>query len=129
MARKPRKPIWTNDPAEHDFVAARTYLSLLVSVGVADAAVERLRTAPASTFQPKDVLRASRLPRLPNDDSDVASDLKKIKRGEQLSPVLLVRGDWNNRVRPLEIADGYHRVCASLAVDENIEVPCRLVDL
>lgn len=29
---------------------------------------------------------------------------------------------------PLQIADGYHRVCASYHVDENTDIPCRIVD-
>ncbi|MBV9359355.1 MAG: hypothetical protein JO023_27915, partial [Chloroflexi bacterium] len=108
MARKRKAPIWTSEPAEHDFEAARAYLSLLLTRSTADAVVERLRAAAVVRIQPKDILRASRLPPLPDADADVAADLKKIKRGQPLSPVLLVRGDWAGHVRPLEIADGYH---------------------
>lgn len=129
MARKGSRPTWTDEPAEHDYAAARTYLSLLMAPDTADAVADRLRTAEAITFQPKDLLRASRLPVLPDTDDDVASDLKKIKRREPLSPVLLVRGAWSTQGRPLEIADGYHRVSASLSVNENAEVPCRLADI
>ncbi|MBV9583017.1 MAG: hypothetical protein JO057_30905 [Chloroflexi bacterium] len=123
------KPTWTDEPAEHDYAAARTYLSLLMPPDTAQAVADRLRAAEAVTFQPKDLLRASRLPTLPASDGDVASDLKKIKHGEPLSPVLLVRGAWSAQGRPLEIADGYHRVSASLSVDENAEVPCRIADV
>jgi hypothetical protein len=28
---------------------------------------------------------------------------------------------------PAQIADGYHRICASYHVDENTEIPCRIV--
>jgi len=41
---------------------------------------------------------------------------------------LLVRGDIASG-RHLQIADGYHRVCASYHVDENTDIPCRLVAL
>jgi hypothetical protein len=27
---------------------------------------------------------------------------------------------------PLQIADGYHRVCASYLTDENTDIPCHL---
>jgi len=27
------------------------------------------------------------------------------------------------------IADGYHRICASHIVDEDTDIPCRIVDL
>jgi hypothetical protein len=28
----------------------------------------------------------------------------------------------------LTIADGYHRICASYLIDENADIPCRIVD-
>ena len=55
-------------------------------------------------------------------------DLKKIAHKTRLSPILLVRGDIGTG-RALQIADGYHRLCASYHVDEDTEIPCRLVDL
>ena len=39
-----------------------------------------------------------------------------------MSPILLVRGDFTTGV-PLQIADGYHRVCASYHTDENTDIP------
>ena len=45
---------------------------------------------------------------------------------EKLSPILLVRGAADGST-PLQIADGYHRVCASYVTDENTDIPCRLV--
>jgi hypothetical protein len=77
--------------------------------------------------QAKDILRAAGLPLLGMDDREVAKDLKKIDDGVALSPVLLVRGDLLSG-RPLQIADGYHRVCATYHVAESAVVPCRLVD-
>ncbi len=72
-------------------------------------------------FAVKDILRASGLALLSADDSEVAADLNKVKRGEKLSPVLLVQGI------PLWVADGYHRVCASYHLNEKTMVPCRMV--
>ena len=60
----------------------------------------------------KDLLRASCLQLLPRDNPHVSRDLKKIKKGTRLSPILAVRGDLNTGVA-MQIADGYHRVCAS----------------
>jgi len=57
----------------------------------------------------------------------VQNNLKKVAKGERLSPVLLVRGSIEQD-RPLTVADGYHRVCASYFIDENTEIPCRIVD-
>jgi hypothetical protein len=39
-----------------------------------------------------------------------------------------VRGDLAAG-RPLQIADGYHRVCASYHLSEDTEIPCRIADI
>jgi hypothetical protein len=74
----------------------------------------------------KDILRAAAVPLLPSNNAHVRSDLAKISDGKRLSPVLLVRGDAARGV-PLQIADGYHRVCAGYLTDEDTAIPCRLV--
>jgi hypothetical protein len=71
------------------------------------------------------VLRTASLPLLATDDPHVASDLKKIHAGKALSPILLVRGDLATGV-PLQVADGYHRVCATHHTDENADIPCQV---
>jgi hypothetical protein len=118
---------WQDDPEEHDYPAAAAYLSMLAAGAVVDELVERLRAAVPAQFAAKDVLRAAGLPLLPPANPHVAADLKKIHSGRALSPVLLVRGDLATGV-PLQIADGYHRVCASYHTDENTVVRCRLAD-
>ena len=113
---------WQDQPDHHDFAAARSYLSLLVEPDRAKKLARALeRSSSLEHFKAKDVLRASGLPLLPADDPEVAKDLAKVRDGVRLSPVLLVRGE------PLWIADGYHRVCASYHLDENVEVPSRVV--
>jgi hypothetical protein len=107
---------WKSEPDEHDYPAAAAYLSLVASQGV----------APQTHQTAKDLLRASRLTQLGADNPHVAADLKKVKKGKPLSPILLVRGDVT-RGYALEIADGYHRVCASYLVDENTDIPCRII--
>jgi hypothetical protein len=74
----------------------------------------------------KDILRAAQLALLPENNPRVRTDLQKISDGKKLSPILLVRGDFR-AAAPLQIADGYHRVCASYLTDENTPIPCRLV--
>jgi hypothetical protein len=56
-----------------------------------------------------------------------ASDLKKIKEGKKLWPILMVSGDLGRGI-PAMVADGYHRVCASYYADESIDIPLRLAD-
>ncbi len=118
---------WKNEPDDHDYPAAENYLSLLMSHQAAKLAVRRLRAAPLVHRKAKDLLRASRLPILAPDNLHVARDLKKIRSGQLLSPVLLVRGRLAAAI-PLTVADGYHRICASHHVDEEADIPCRIVD-
>jgi hypothetical protein len=95
---------------------------------VAASVVTALKDGPLSTRKAKDLLRASGLAALPDTNVHVAKDLDKVHRGERLSPVLLVRGNLATAV-PLTIADGYHRICASYHLDEDADIPCKLVDL
>ena len=113
---------WKEKPEEQDYPAARSYLSLLVDPSEAKKTAKALAADPdAARYKAKDILRAAGLPLLPLDDPEVAKDLAKVKAGTKLSPVLLVRGD------PLWVADGYHRICASYHLDEDAEIPCRIV--
>lgn len=119
---------WQIEPAEHDFPAARTYLSLICAPVLAAKLVKLLERAPTTRYQAKDLLRASRLRLLEESNKHVARDLEKVHNGTKLSPILLVRGRFDKN-RDLVIADGYHRVCASYWLDENSLIPCRIVDL
>lgn len=119
--------LWQRTPAQHDYPAAASYLSLLAPATVVEALVAGLRQAPIEHFLAKDMLRAAGLALLPTDNPHVAKDLAKVRAGKALAPVLLVRGDLTTG-RPAQIADGYHRVCASYHVSENTPIPCQLVD-
>jgi hypothetical protein len=119
---------WQSEPSAHDFPAARKYLSLIAESALVEKLVKMLEHAPTSTYEAKDLLRASRLSLLAADDIHVALDLDKVNRGTKLSPILLVRGRFAKN-RDLVIADGYHRVCASYWLSENSPIPCRIVDL
>ena len=120
--------LWAAEPAQHDYPAAEMYLQLIAEPAVAKRCAELLAAAPQVQQHAKDVLRAARLALLPADDPEVAKDLRKIAKGTPLSPILLVRGDIAGD-RPLHVADGYHRVCASYHVSEDTEIPCRLISL
>lgn len=126
---RPGVPVehWKQEPDEHDYPAARDYLSLLL--GDADVAhvVKALEGAVVTHRKAKDLLRASRLPLLGPEDPEVVKDLRKVRVGERLSPVLLVRGALGSDVS-MTVADGYHRICASYHLDEDEDIPCRIVD-
>lgn len=122
------KERWTRTPAPHDYPAASDYLSLLFDPSTVRALVRGLRSATLTTRKAKDLLRASGLGLLPINDPEVARDLKKVKKGERLSPVLLVRGGLDHD-RLLTVADGYHRICISYHLNEDADIPCRIADL
>ena len=118
--------LWGETPDEHDYPAAADYLALLAPAAQISEIVAALKQAPIVHKKAKDLLRASCLALLPKDDPHVQRDLKKIKKGTTLSPILVVRGELNTGVA-MQIADGYHRVCASYYTDENTDIPVRIV--
>ncbi|OHU99556.1 hypothetical protein [Mycobacterium talmoniae] len=119
---------WKPEPDQHDYPAAANYLALLAAAEQISAIVSALQAAPITHQKAKDLLRAARLPLLPKDNAHVHSDLAKIAKGTPLSPILAVRGDLGTGVA-LQIADGYHRVCASYYTDENTDIPVKLVSV
>jgi hypothetical protein len=127
MAKK-GKLSWSDAPAAQDYPAAGSYLRLLALPGTVEVLASMLSQAPTVTQAAKDILRAAGLPLLPVDDPEVAKDVKKVAKGQPLSPVLLVRGDLAAG-RLLQIADGYHRVCASYHLNQDTEIPCRIANI
>jgi len=117
-------PRWLEEPQEHDYQAAQSYLSLIYDDENASKLVEKLRAAGMSEFAAKDISRASGLTLLPADNEHVRHDHAKVKASEQLSPLLLIRAPQLGK--PI-IADGYHRMCAVYAVDEDTPVRCKIV--
>jgi hypothetical protein len=117
---------WLDRPEAHDYQAAEDYLSLIMPAKRAAEYRQQLYDArdDVTHRKAKDILRASQLALLGQDNKHVADDLGKINLGEALSPILLIRGGDG---RPLTVADGYHRVCATYWVDENTDIPCILV--
>ena len=120
--------LWKSEPEAHDYPAAASYLSLVAAPDTVELLVDRLKASSIVHYKAKDILRASGLEDLPADNVHVARDIARVKSGKALSPVLLVRGDIAQGV-PLQIADGYHRVCASYRLDEDTDIPCRIVGL
>jgi hypothetical protein len=114
---------WLDEPEEHDYPAAEAYLSLFFGETTVRCLIGRLERADVIRRKAKDIWRASGLPLLDRDNPHVAKDIRKAEDGKALSPVLLVRG------HPLLIADGYHRVCAAYWLDEDEDMPCKLVSL
>jgi hypothetical protein len=120
------KEHWKSEPDDHDYPAAADYLSLIMLDAEVSKVVAALQKAPITHRKAKDLLRASRLELLPPDNVHVKKDLAKVDGGQLLSPILLVRGRADADVA-LTVADGYHRICASYHLDENADIPCRIV--
>ena len=115
---------WLDEPKEHNYPAAQSYLSLQFDERTAAAYVRKLRAAAVVEFKSKDIFRASRLSLLGVSNSHVVRDLKKIGDGDRLSPLLLVR---RNASAEMIVADGYHRLCAVYSLNEDAVIRCKIV--
>src|SRR5437660_1850596 len=69
--------IWLPDPEEHDFPAAQDFLELQFEVDTAEFIVGNLKLATTITKKAKDILRASWLTALPEDNIHVRKNLAK----------------------------------------------------
>ena len=114
---------WLPDAEEHNFPAAQSYLCLIYTEKRAARMVAKLRAASIVKFKAKDIFRASRLSLVGVSNSHVERDKKKIQSGTRVSPLLLVRDESNGKV---VVADGYHRLCAVYAFDEDAWIDCKI---
>ncbi|MGA9109677.1 MAG: hypothetical protein ACLPSL_01755 [Smithella sp.] len=125
MAKTKAKEIeWLSDAEDHDYPAAKSYLSLLYNEKDAATMVAKLKAAKIVQFKAKDIFRASNLSLLGVSNSHIDKDREKIRQGIKLSPLLLVRDEKNGKT---VIADGYHRLCAIYGFDEDAWIPCKIV--
>ena len=86
--------------------------------------VKSLKKASMTSFKAKDIFRSSGLSLLGISNGHVEKSTKKIQTGIRLPPLLLVRDD---RQRRLIIAEGYHRLCSVYLIDEDANIPCKIV--
>lgn len=115
---------WLSEEEEHDYPAAESYLSLIYAEGRVAEIMARFRKAPIMQFKAKDIFRASQLSLLGVSNLHVEKDRKKIRKGQALSPLLLLRDEENGKV---VIADGYHRLCAIYEFDEDAWIKCKII--
>ena len=117
---------WLSEPEEHDYAAARSYLSLLYTEKITKVQVKELKREVISEFNSKDIFRAASLPLLAVSNSHVRKEQRKIEAKQSLSPLLLIRDSANSKV---VIADGYHRLCAVYSFDEDALIPCKIINV
>ncbi|TLU84356.1 MAG: hypothetical protein FDX21_06465 [Chlorobium sp.] len=115
---------WLKDAEDHDYPAAKSYLSLIYDESSIKSHIKKLKRASISEFKAKDIFRASGLSLLGVSNSHVQKDQKKIESGIALSPLLLIRDPVHGKV---VIADGYHRLCAIYSFDEDAVIYCKIV--
>ena len=126
MAKKKKTRIdWLEDSQPHNYPAALSFLSLVFNPKRARILVTRLKSAKSSEFKSKDIFRASGLSLLGVSNTHVDADRERIRSGESLSPILLVRDPLHGKVI---IADGYHRLCAVYSFDEDAVIRCKICD-
>src|SRR5262245_9616450 len=103
------KIVWLEEPGEHNYPAALSYLKLHFERTQAQDVGSPVAGARMSQFKAKDICRSSGLALRGVSSSHIEKDRKKIESGQPLSPLLLVRDPANTR---LIVSDGYHRLCA-----------------
>lgn len=115
---------WLSEPADKDYPQAESFLLLFYKAKVAGALIKKLKHAEMSKFAAKDILRASETLIAEVHAFDWVEQKREIQQGTPLSPLLLVRQDNG---RHLIVADGFHRLCAAFATDQDVTVPCKIV--
>ena len=121
---KNTKIIWFTKPGKNDYQSSLSYLSLIFDIKSAKKLVKSLKKVSMTSFKAKDIFRSSGLSLLGISNGHVEKSTKKIQTGIRLPPLLLVRDD---RQRRLIIAEGYHRLCSVYLIDEDANIPCKIV--
>ena len=114
---------WQDDAPPSDYEAAGHYLSLVDVQKNIDKALADLKAGAIVEYKATDLLRAAQLAVPKADDRPTREQIKKIKRGEPVSPVLLVRVP---ALKKVIMADGFHRVCAAYRIDPDVVLHCKL---
>jgi len=114
---------WLKKPKKKDYPAAQAYLALLFGARAAGRLTRRLRRAKVHKIAARDILRASHTPMAEVRAFDWDEQNKEIKHGKRFSPILLVCGAHGDA---LIVADGFHRLCAAFAHDQDATVLFKL---
>lgn len=114
---------WRKRPRNKDYPAAEAYLALIMGPARARAMGRRLRAAKLRQLPARDILRASRTPMSEVRAFDWVRQNKDIRKGRRFAPLLLV---CDSQTGKLIVADGFHRLCAAFAQDQNATVRFKL---
>lgn len=122
--KKNKEISWLKSPKAETYPAAQSYLSLLYNDETAATHVRKLKRASVTKFKAKDIFRASGLEKPGLEAPDVQRVRKRLKKGEPVSPVLLVRDPQKGKVI---IAEGYQSICAAYSLDHESIVACKII--
>ena len=114
---------WQDDANPDDYEAAGHYLALVDNQKNIDKTLADLKAGTIVEYKATDLLRAAQLIVPKADDRPTREQIKKIKHGEPVSPVLLVRVP---ALRKVIVADGFHRICAAYRIDPDVMLHCKL---
>jgi len=114
---------WQDDANPDDYEAAGHYLALVDNQKNIDKTLADLKAGTIVEYKATDLLRAAQLIVPKADDRPTREQIKKIKHGEPVSPVLLVRVPL---LRKVIVADGFHRICAAYRIDPDVVLHCKL---
>ena len=109
---------WQKHVKDSNYEAAESYLTLIYGHHEAEHLIKKFKEGKVEAFTAKDILRAAKTQALPKDIEHVATNMLKIKNGEELNPLLICR----TKEHTLIIADGMHRVSAAWYLDEDTPV-------
>lgn len=124
MMKKNKEISWLKSPKAETYPAAQSFLSLLYNDETAATHVKKLKRAGITQFKAKDIFRASGLEKPGLETPDVQRARKRLKKGEPVSPVLLVRDPEKGKVI---IAEGYQSICAAYSLDHESVVACKII--
>ena len=114
---------WQDDANPDDYEAAGHYLALVDNQKNIDKTLADLKAGTIVEYKATDLLRAAQLIVPKADDRPTREQIKKIKHGEPVSPVLLVRVP---ALKKVIVADGFHRICAAYRIDPDVMLHCKL---
>ncbi len=116
---------WLPEVKESNYIDAESYLNLIYFPDQVLEIISNLRKSNIVLFKAKDVLRASRLQLLTNNNYHVKLEMEDITQEIPLSPLLLVKDkDLKGK---LIIADGYHRLCSIYNFNEDFSIHCKII--
>ena len=114
---------WQDDANPDDYEAAGHYLALVDNQKNIDKTLADLKAGTIVEYKATDLLRAAQLIVPKADDRPTREQIKKIRHGEPVSPVLLVRVP---ALKKVIVADGFHRICAAYRIDPDVMLHCKL---